>query len=76
MPVQAAPIASMHELRMKQANVMKKFFNKMQRQAMAIGAHDEIIIGSRGTGKSEGIDARFILRNVWEIYFILIGFIY
>lgn len=67
MPVQAAPIASMHELRMKQANVMKKFFNKMQRQAMAIGAHDEIIIGSRGTGKSEGIDARFILRNVWEM---------
>ena len=67
MPVQTAPIASMHELRMKQANVMKKFFNKMQRQAMAIGAHDEIIIGSRGTGKSEGIDARFILRNVWEM---------
>lgn len=52
---------------MKQANVVRKYFNKMQRQAMAIGAHDEYIIASRGTGKSEGIDARFILRNVWEM---------
>lgn len=58
---------SMHEWRMKQENVVKKFFNKMQRQAMAIGAHDEYIVASRGTGKSEGIDARFILRNVWEM---------
>lgn len=39
----------------------------MQRQCMAIGAHDEVIIAARGTGKSEGIDARFILRNVWEM---------
>ncbi|MDO3391901.1 hypothetical protein Q3C19_15685 [Bacteroides sp. ET489] len=58
---------SAQELRMKQANVVRKYFNKMQRQAMAIGAHDEYIIASRGTGKSEGIDARFILRNVWEM---------
>ena len=34
---------------------------------MAIGAHDEVILAARGTGKSEGIDARFILRNVWEM---------
>ena len=27
---------------------------------MAIAAHDEYIVASRGTGKSEGIDARFI----------------
>lgn len=57
----------MHDLRMKQAGVVKKFFNKMQRQAMAIAAHDEYIVASRGTGKSEGVDARFILRNVWEM---------
>lgn len=62
-----SPQISMFDLRMKQANVEKKFFNKMQRQAMAIGAHDEYIVASRGTGKSEGIDARFILRNVWEM---------
>ena len=54
---------SAYDLRMKQSEVVKKFFNKMQRQAMAISAHDEYIIASRGTGKSEGIDARFILRN-------------
>ena len=29
---------SAQELRMKQANVVRKYFNKMQRQAMAIGA--------------------------------------
>lgn len=27
---------------MKQANVVRKYFNKMQRQAMAIGAHMSI----------------------------------
>lgn len=59
--------SSLHDLRMRQTGVVRKFFNKMQRQAMAIGAHDEYIIASRGTGKSEGIDARFILRNVWEM---------
>ena len=64
MTAQASPIPSAYELRMKQANVIRKFFNKMQRQAMAIAAHDEYIVASRGTGKSEGIDARFILRNV------------
>lgn len=67
MTPQASPIPSAYDLRMKQAEVVRKFFNKMQRQAMAIGAHDEYIIASRGTGKSEGIDARFILRNVWEM---------
>lgn len=47
--------------------IYRKFFNKMQRFAMAISAHDEYIVASRGTGKSEGIDARFILRNVWAM---------
>lgn len=58
---------SMHDLWLQSANVVKKFFNLMQRQCMAIGAHDEVVIAARGTGKSEGIDARFILRNVWEM---------
>ncbi|MCR5139457.1 MAG: hypothetical protein K6B45_04765 [Bacteroidaceae bacterium] len=53
--------------RKRAADVQKKFFNKMQRAAMAIGAHDEYLVCSRGTGKSEGVDARFILRNVWEM---------
>lgn len=64
--VKAVP-PSAQQLRMCQENVVKKFFNRMQRQAMAISAHDEYIIASRGTGKSEGIDARVILRNVWEM---------
>ena len=69
MPVEKNPgqAFSLYQLRMQQTNVVKKFFNGMQRQAMAISAHDEIIIASRGTGKSEGIDARVILRNVWEM---------
>lgn len=47
--------------------VQKKFFNRMQRQAMSIAAHDEYLVCSRGTGKSEGVDARFILQCVWEM---------
>ena len=58
-----SPILSAREHRRKQYEVVDKFFNKMQRQAMAINAHDEYIVASRGTGKSEGIDARIILRN-------------
>ena len=46
---------------------IKKFFNKMQRMGMAVAAHDEYWVCSRGTGKSEGLDARFILRNVWAM---------
>ena len=46
---------------------VKRFFNRAQRDAMLISAHDEYIVAARGTGKSEGIDARFILRNVWSM---------
>lgn len=67
MSQQVSPIPSFYDLRMKQTEVVRKFFNKMQRKAMAIAAHDEYIIASRGTGKSEGVDARFIIRNVWEM---------
>ena len=59
MPVQAAKILSVNDLRSQQDHVIRKFFNKMQREAMAIAAHDEYIVASRGTGKSEGVDARF-----------------
>lgn len=58
---------SMHDLRMKQAVVERKFLNRMQRQVMAISAHSDYVIAARGTGKSEGLDAPFILRNVWEM---------
>ena len=64
---QNSPTLSAYELRRKRDEVVDKFFNKMQRHAMSINAHDEYIVASRGTGKSEGIDARIILRNVWEM---------
>lgn len=48
----------------KAKEAQRKFFNKMQRMGMAIAAHDEYWVCSRGTGKSEGLDARFIIRNV------------
>lgn len=44
-----------------------KYFNKIQREAMVIQAHNEYFVCARGTGKSEGLDARFILRNVWAM---------
>lgn len=54
-------------LKLRRADRELKFFNRMQRSAMAIAAHDEYLVCSRGTGKSEGVDARFILQNVWEM---------
>jgi hypothetical protein len=42
----------------------KKYFNRAQRRAMAIAAKDETIVAPRGFGKSEGIDAPRLLRNV------------
>lgn len=44
-----------------------KYFNKMQREAMMIRANKENYVCARGTGKSEGIDARFIIQNVWAM---------
>ena len=41
----------------KAKEAQRKFFNKMQRMGMAIAAHDEYWVCSRGTGKSEGLDA-------------------
>ena len=52
-----------------------KFFNKMQREVMAISAHDKYIIAARGTGKSEGIDVCDILQNTWAMPGSLGGFL-
>ena len=44
-----------------------KYFNKKQLEAMAIAAKNEYIIASRGFGKSEGIDAPRLIRNVFAM---------
>ena len=44
-----------------------KYFNRPQLEAMAVNARDEFIIASRGLGKSEGFDARVMLRNVFAM---------
>jgi len=44
-----------------------KYFNQPQSEAMAVNAKDEYIIASRGLGKSEGFDARVMLRNVFAM---------
>ena len=51
----------------KQEATVLKYFNKMQREAMMIRANKENYVCARGTGKSEGIDARFIIQNVWAM---------
>jgi hypothetical protein len=42
----------------------KVYYNNKQIEAMTVAAKDEFIIASRGFGKSEGIDAPRLLRNV------------
>ena len=66
---QNSPALSAYELRRKRDEVVDKFFNKMQRHAMSINAHDEYIVASRGTGKSEGMgNAGFFRRpNLSEL---------
>lgn len=44
-----------------------KYFNRMQREVMMIQANKSYIVAARGTGKSEGVDAPFVLRNVWAM---------
>jgi hypothetical protein len=43
---------------------IKKYFNPKQIEVNAISAKDTYIVASRGFGKSEGIDAPLLLRNV------------
>lgn len=45
----------------------KKYFNRMQREVMMVQANKSYIVAARGTGKSEGVDAPFVLRNVWAM---------
>ncbi len=45
----------------------KKYFNAPQSEAMAVNARDEYIVASRGLGKSEGFDARIMLRNIFAM---------
>jgi len=50
-----------------QPTVQKKYFNPKQLLAMSIAAKNEYIIASRGFGKSEGIDAPRLIRNVFAM---------
>ena len=45
----------------------KRYFNRKQLESMAIAANTEYIIASRGFGKSEGIDAPRLIRNVFAM---------
>lgn len=46
---------------------LKRYFNKKQIEAMLVSANKEFVIASRGFGKSEGIDAPRLLRNVFSM---------
>ncbi|MDU1906410.1 MAG: hypothetical protein E6772_16695 [Dysgonomonas sp.] len=46
---------------------MLKYLNRMQREVLLIDAHSCYIVAARGTGKSEGIDAVRLLRNIWSM---------
>lgn len=46
---------------------VKKYFNSKQLECMKIAANNEYIIASRGFGKSEGIDAPRLVRNVFAM---------
>lgn len=43
------------------------YFNPAQMEAMVVGARYEYIVGGRGLGKSEGFDARALLRNAFAM---------
>lgn len=46
----------------------KKFYlNRAQQEVLQVGAKNNYIIASRGVGKSEGIDAPYLVRNVFAM---------
>lgn len=47
--------------------VSRKYFNAKQIEAMKVSALNEYIVASRGFGKSEGIDAPRLVRNVFAM---------
>lgn len=51
----------------KDTQQILKYFNRMQREVMMIQANKTYVVAARGTGKSEGVDAPFVLRNVWAM---------
>ena len=59
-------ILSVNELHAAEGKV-RKYMNKMQREALQVEAHSQYIVAARGTGKSEGIDAVRLLRCVWSM---------
>jgi len=44
-----------------------KYFNQKQIEVNLVSAKDTYVIASRGFGKSEGIDAPFMLRNITQM---------
>ena len=50
-----------------ESNKQRVYFNRKQLDAMAISAKNEYIVASRGFGKSEGIDAPRMIRNVFAM---------
>lgn len=57
----------MQNLRTNKEQKTKKYFNRMQREVMMVQANKTYVVAARGTGKSEGVDAPFVLRNVWKM---------
>ena len=47
--------------------VRRLYFNRAQLEAMVVAARNEYIVGGRGLGKSEGFDARVLLRNAFAM---------
>ena len=45
----------------------RMYFNRAQLEAMIVGARREYIVAGRGTGKSEGFDARALVRNAFAM---------
>jgi len=45
----------------------KTYFNKAQLEVMQVNAKNNYIIASRGFGKSEGIDAPWLIKNVFSM---------
>lgn len=52
---------------MSSKKIKQAYFNRAQLEVMQVSARDNYIIASRGLGKSEGIDAPWLVRNVFAM---------
>lgn len=52
---------------MSSARKIKTYFNRAQLEVMQVAAKNTYVIGSRGIGKSEGIDAPWLIKNVHDM---------